>query len=128
MNEVILHTENLTKKYGPTIAVLDINFSLKRGEIHAIVGANGAGKSTFVKLLFGDIAPSSGKIYVKGKEQTIHSPKQALKECMSMVPQDFGLVESMSISENLALAGQQSSKRFFYNSKAVDAKAKKIIS
>jgi ABC-type sugar transport system ATPase subunit len=118
MSRQILHTENLTKRFGSVIAVNKVNFQLQEGEVHAIVGANGAGKSTFVKLLFGELQPTSGKIFVSGTEQKFHSPKAALDLGLSMVSQDFGLIDTMSIVDNLSLTNaHKTNSTFFHNGK-----------
>lgn len=68
-NEYILSMEHITKVYSNGfVANKDVNFSVKKGEIHALVGENGAGKSTLMKVLFGHEQPEEGKIFFKGKE------------------------------------------------------------
>jgi ABC-2 type transport system ATP-binding protein len=72
MNEVI-NTEDLTKRYGSTLAVDNVNLSVKKGEIFGFLGLNGAGKTTTIRMLLGMVAPTSGSCYLKGKRVSAHS-------------------------------------------------------
>lgn len=85
------------------MAVSEVDFSVQQGEVRAIVGANGAGKSTFVKLLYGEVTADSGSIFIKNRIVSFTKPADALKNGIVLVPQDFGLVETMTIAENLSL-------------------------
>lgn len=104
MEKALLSMENITKIYGNgIIANKDVNFSIKTGEIHALMGENGAGKSTLMKILFGEEQPDSGKIVLNGKEVKITSPTEALRQGIGMVHQHFMLVPSLTIAENIYL-------------------------
>lgn len=118
MKKIILRTENLTKSFGSVTAISNVDFSIKEGEIRAIIGANGAGKSTFVRILFGEITPDDGEVYWNGEPVYFSSPKDALDYGLSMVPQDFGLIETMSVAENITLWTTQSSL-IYRNSTAI---------
>lgn len=107
MNRSILRTENLTKRFGSVTAVSQADFTINEGEIRAIIGANGAGKSTFVRILFGEITPDEGEVYLNDERVSFSSPKDALDYGISMVPQDFGLIETMSVAENISLRDTQ---------------------
>lgn len=104
MENALLSMENITKIYGNgIIANKDVNFSVKSGEIHALMGENGAGKSTLMKILFGEEQPDSGKIVLNGKEVKITSPTEALRQGIGMVHQHFMLVPSLTVAENIFL-------------------------
>jgi len=105
----ILRTENLTKSFGSVTALSKADFSINEGEIRAIVGANGAGKSTFAKILSGEITPDDGDVYLNDQPVVFSSPKDSLDCGISIVPQDFGLIESMSVAENISLRTMQNS-------------------
>jgi ABC-type sugar transport system ATPase subunit len=109
LKKSILRTENLTKRFGSVTALSKADFSINEGEIRAIVGANGAGKSTFARILSGEIAPDDGDIYLNDQAVVFGSPKDSLDCGISMVPQDFGLIESMSVAENISLRAMQDS-------------------
>lgn len=100
----ILKVENLVKIYdNGVMANKDINFSAKKGEIHAICGENGAGKSTLMKMLYGIEQPSEGIIYVKGKKVELTSSAKAIANNIGMVHQHFMLVPSLTVAENVVL-------------------------
>ena len=109
----ILEVKNLTKVYsGGILANHDVNFSVKEGEIHALVGENGAGKSTLMKMLFGMEEITSGEIYYKGEKVNFTSSKDAIDQGIGMVHQHFMLVPSLTVAENLVL-GIESKKGIF---------------
>jgi ABC-type sugar transport system ATPase subunit len=128
MPELVLHTEHLSKNYGPTNALADMNFSLEKGTVHALIGANGAGKSTFVKLLFGEILPTSGKIFIRDREFKINSPGNAMKNKIAMVSQDFGLINTMTIAENLAITNTGYQASFLFSPQKSKLNAETILS
>lgn len=100
----ILRAEHIVKIYGNGVmANKDINFSAEKGEIHAICGENGAGKSTFMKMLYGIEQPSEGTIYVKGTPVQLTSSAKAIECSIGMVHQHFMLVPSLTVAENVVL-------------------------
>lgn len=100
----LLEMREISKIYGNGIyANRLVNFSIRDGEIHALVGENGAGKSTLMKILFGLEKPSNGEILLQGKPQYFHSPQDAMAVGIGMVHQHFMLVESLTVTENIIL-------------------------
>ncbi|KUO52690.1 MAG: ABC transporter ATP-binding protein [Desulfitibacter sp. BRH_c19] len=100
----ILEVKDLTKIYpGGILANYNINCSIKKGEIHALVGENGSGKTTLMKMLFGIEEITSGEIYYKGEKTAFKSSKDAIKLGIGMVHQHFMLVPSLTVAENLTL-------------------------
>jgi ABC-type uncharacterized transport system ATPase subunit len=107
----ILRMEKISKIYSNgVIANHEVDFSVHLGEIHAIAGENGAGKSTIMKILFGLEKPTSGKIYLNDEPVTIGSPIDALKFNIGMVHQHFMLVDNLTVAENIFL-GMEPIKR-----------------
>ncbi|MGN1027850.1 MAG: ABC transporter ATP-binding protein [Faecousia sp.] len=104
--ENIIEVRNLTKKYGDFTANKNINFSIRRGEIHAIIGENGAGKTTLMNMLFGIIQPTSGEILFNGQPVKLSSPKDAIAHGIGMVHQHFKLASSLTIYENVLLGDE----------------------
>ena len=97
------------KVYPPEVIALEnVDWELRKGEIHSIVGENGAGKSTLMKILSGLIKPSAGSIYINGKEIAFSAPHQAMKKGIGMVHQEFMLVPSFKIYENVILGDEDS--------------------
>jgi ABC-type uncharacterized transport system ATPase subunit len=104
----VLRVSSITKWYGSNKVLDDVNFSLKYGEIHALLGENGAGKTTLMNILRGLTQQSAGAIFVDGKQATIKSPVASAKLGIGMVHQHFLLVPAFTVEENLVLAGQHS--------------------
>lgn len=100
----LLQMREISKIYGNGIyANRHVNFSIREGEIHALVGENGAGKSTLMKILFGLEKPSGGEIILQDKKMEFQSPQDAMGVGIGMVHQHFMLVESLSVTENIIL-------------------------
>ena len=74
-NEYLIELKGITKKFGTVIANKNIDFSVKSGEIHALLGENGSGKTTLMNMLSGIYTPDSGSIYVRGENVVFRSPK-----------------------------------------------------
>ncbi len=124
MNEVVLEAKQITKVFPETIANKNINFSLRKGEIHALLGENGAGKTTLMNILYGIYMPSSGEIFVNGKRAVIKSPLDAIKLGIGMIHQHFMLVDTLTVLENIVLGLKDYG--FVLNKKAVKEKLKGI--
>lgn len=112
---MILRVEGIVKAF-PGIwehLILDhVNFDLKAGEIHALLGENGAGKTVLANIISGFYTPSEGRIYVKGKLVKIRSPADAIRLGIGMVHQEFMLVRPFTVIENIALGLKKSSLSF----------------
>ena len=102
--EVLLSGENITKIFGDFKANDNVNFSISKGEIHALLGENGAGKSTFVKIIYGLLKPDSGNVIWKNEIIEINGPKHARELGIGMVFQHFSLFEALTVLENISLA------------------------
>lgn len=100
---LVLETKGLIKRFGNLTAVNKVDFSLRRGEIHALLGENGAGKSTLCNVVYGYYKPDGGEVFVKGKEVKINSPKDGMRAGVGMVHQELMLIPNMSVLQNLSL-------------------------
>ncbi len=94
---------HITKRFGDLIALDDVSIDFTPGEIHAVLGENGAGKSTFMNILAGFLTPSSGKVLLDGSEMPFR-PRRSRGRGVEMVHQHFKLVPAFTVAENLALA------------------------
>lgn len=103
MSDVVLKTEGLTKHYGGVHALEGANFSLKKGEHVAIMGDNGAGKSTFVRQITGVEQPSGGKILFYDKEVNFKGPLEARQAGIETVFQTLALADDLDVPSNLFL-------------------------
>src|SRR6516225_6613433 len=105
----MLSLRNITKRFGNVLANDRVSITVRSGTIHAIVGENGAGKSTAMKLAYGFYRPDSGEILVDGKLQSIRTPQDAIALGIGMVHQHFMLVEPMTVAENIVLGSEPGS-------------------
>jgi simple sugar transport system ATP-binding protein len=94
----------IRKRFGDVTALDGVSLKLRQGSVHALLGENGAGKSTLVKCLTGFYTPDDGQFLVAGRELVNRSPRDALRAGIGMVYQQFTLVPSMTVAENLMLA------------------------
>ena len=102
-NEAILTMRGIVKQFPGTMALNDVDFTLRRGEIHALMGENGAGKSTLIKVLTGVYEKDDGAIWVEGGEAEahIHSPQDAQNIGISTVYQEITLCPNLTVAENM---------------------------
>ncbi|NYR15537.1 ABC transporter ATP-binding protein [Pyrobaculum arsenaticum] len=103
--EPALRAVGITKFFPGVVALDGVDLEVNKGEVHSLLGENGAGKSTLISILYGVYAPDRGEIYLRGRRITIHSPRHAAKLGISLISQHFALVESLTVEENLRLAG-----------------------
>ncbi len=111
-SDFILQLEDISKFFGPVIALNGVTLRLQRGEVHALLGDNGAGKSTLIKTLAGVHAPDKGQYLVDGKPVRFSSPRQALDAGIATVYQDLALVPLMSVARNFFM-GREPLKKLF---------------
>ena len=95
--------KGITKRFGELIANRQIDFSLRQGEIQALLGENGAGKTTLMRILYGLYTADEGQIIVNGQEVEIKSPRDAIRSGIGMVTQHFTLVPTLTVAENVVL-------------------------
>jgi ABC-2 type transport system ATP-binding protein len=102
-NEIVIKTDKLTKKFGDFIAANEITFEVFKGEIFGFLGANGAGKTTAMKMLIGISKPSSGTATIAGFD--IYKQTERIKQSIGYMSQKFSLYEDLTIKENIQLFG-----------------------
>ncbi len=105
--EIVLSVENLTKYYPGVVALDHVSFGIRKGEIHALLGENGAGKSTLIKSIAGAIEPEEGVIRVWGKSYQKISPKEARANKIEVIYQEFNLVPTLTVAENIFLGDKK---------------------
>jgi simple sugar transport system ATP-binding protein len=102
----MLELKNITKTFGDVIANNDVSISVQKGTIHAIVGENGAGKSTVMRIAYGFYNADSGQILIDGNSVDIKNPHDAIRLGIGMVHQHFMLVDTMTVAENIILGAE----------------------
>ena len=107
----LLAVEDVSRRFGATLALNKVRFDLRAGEVHALMGENGAGKSTLMKILAGNIQRDSGRILIDGREVEIRSPIEAAAHGIAIIHQELNTVRDMTVAENLAL-GREPRTRF----------------
>lgn len=109
-DRALLEIEGISKFYGNIIALRDITTSVRAGEVTCVLGDNGAGKSTFIKILAGSHQQSEGDLYVEGQKVMFNSPRDALALGIATVYQDLAMVPLMSVWRNFFLGAEPTKK------------------
>jgi len=129
MSDMILEMKNILKVYPNGVVANDhVSFSIKKGEIHALLGENGAGKSTLMKILYGIEIPEEGEIYLNGEKVNIRSPQDAIQLGIGMVHQHFMLVPSFTVAENIVLGIEPRKNKIFVDKDKAAKLAEEIAS
>lgn len=100
---MFLEMKKIRKEFGPVIAVQDVDFSVGPGEIHGLLGENGAGKTTLMNVLSGTFPPTSGSIWIDGKEVTGMTPSKATEMKIRFIHQELNLCNDLKVYENMFL-------------------------
>ena len=119
----ILELRQATKKYAGVPAIENVDFALRRGEIHSIVGENGAGKSTLTKVMAGVVQLTAGEMFIDGQTVAPQTPNEALQLGVAMVFQETSLVPTMTVAQNLFL-GQE---KFFNRLRGIYIAAQQFL-
>ncbi len=126
--EFILEANKIEKTFPEVQALKGVSIKIKKGEVHALLGENGAGKSTFVKIIAGaQTADSGGEIIYKGKKVNITNPIQAIKMGISVIYQEFNLIPYLSVAENIFLGREPTTPWGGINWKKLNEKTSKLI-
>ena len=127
-DEVFLRINKLTKSFPGVKALSDVDFTVKKGEVHALVGENGAGKSTLIKILGGVYRADSGDIFLDGKKVTIANTRQAQMNNIAVIYQEFYLIPDLSVAENIFVGREpRILGKIFINWRKMNSDAKKIL-
>ena len=119
-----MQMRNIHKSFPGVKALQGVDFTLRKGEVHALMGENGAGKSTLIKVLTGVYGKDEGQISMEGKEVLIHSPQEAQKNGISTVYQEITLCPNLSVAENMYIGRLDN---IYQNWKKMNSDADKIL-
>jgi ABC-2 type transport system ATP-binding protein len=120
-NKIVIKTDKLTKKFGDFIAANELSFEVYRGEIFGFLGANGAGKTTAMKMLIGISKPSSGDANIAGFD--VYKDTEYIKRSIGYMSQKFSLYEDLTVKENLILFGGI----YGLSDKVIESKTKELL-
>ena len=129
INNVLIEMRNITKTFPGVVALDNAQLTLRKGEIHALMGENGAGKSTIIKCLTGVYERDSGEVHMEGVPGNIynHSTMDAQKIGIATVYQEVNLCPNLSVAENLFIGREPKTKLGTVDWKTMNRKAKKIM-
>jgi len=116
----------ITKTFSGLVANDQINFELKKGEVHGLLGENGAGKTVLMSILYGLYKADEGQIFVNNKEVQISNPSKAIELGIGMVHQHFMLVPSLTVAENIVLGREPKKNRLFLDVQTAEDSVKTL--
>ena len=122
----VIALKNTSHLFGAVQVLFDIDFDLRPGEVHALIGENGAGKSTTMKILGGYLQPTSGTILLDGKEATFASSREAENLGVVMIHQEFNLASQLSVEENIFL-GREIKRGLFLDHQAMREEGRNLL-
>ena len=106
----VLEIKHVSKHFGAIEAVKDVSFTLEAGEVIGLMGDNGAGKSTMVKMIAGNFRPNAGSILMDGTEIVMHKPVDARQHGIEIVHQDLALCDNLTAAANKAASDRKMSR------------------
>ena len=122
----VLRMAGVSKSFGATRALDDVSFVLGRGQVHALIGENGAGKSTMMKVLSGAIAPDAGRMEIDGRPYAPSGPGDGLRCGVSMIYQELNLAPHLTVEENIML-GRETHTAGWLDRKAMKRKVREVL-
>ncbi|GAB1514163.1 ATP-binding cassette domain-containing protein [Actinophytocola sp. KF-1] len=126
MSEPLLELVGINKSFGPVHVLHDVDFTVRAGEVTALVGDNGAGKSTLVKCVAGIYPMESGQVRFRGDPVTIHSPKEAADLGIEVVYQDLALADNLDVVQNMFL-GRERGSRWLMDESSMEKAARETL-
>ncbi len=122
----VLELRGITKRFPGVLANDHVDLDVREGEVHALLGENGAGKSTLMNEVYGLYRPDEGQMWVRGRQVTIRSPREAIASGIGMVHQHFMLIPVMTVAENIVLATEPTHGAVFLDLDTAVARVKEL--
>src|SRR5438477_6167215 len=121
-----LSLTNISKSFGPTVALAGVNLSLEKGEVHALIGENGAGKSTLMNVLAGLLKPDEGAMEIEGKSYFPSNPLEARAQGIALIHQELSLFPHLSVAENIMM-GMEPARFGMLDQKQLRARTNEVL-
>jgi len=127
--DILIRVEHISKHFGGINALQDVSFTLRKGEIMALAGHNGAGKSVLVKIMGGIYKPDKGKIFFNEEEVKLKSPKDAQERGYYVVPQELSIAKQLSVADNIFIGRNEFASRYggVINKKYIYEESKRLL-
>src|SRR6266699_1569753 len=117
---------DVQKRFGPTVALDGVNLQLRKGEVHALIGENGAGKSTIMNVVAGSLRPDRGKLELEGRPYIPSTPLDARVRGIALIHQELSLCSHLSVAENIMM-GIESSRFGWINRKSLRNQTLRVL-
>lgn len=127
MAEIVLSARGITKEYPGTKALDNVDFNIEKGKVNVLIGENGAGKSTLMKIIAGIESPTSGKIYMGGKEIVLKNTVDAKKQGIGIIHQELSLFPNLKVYQNIFMNDERTKGGIILDNKTHREEAKKIL-
>uniref|UniRef100_UPI0025DB8E05 ATP-binding cassette domain-containing protein n=1 Tax=Rhizobium sp. UBA1881 TaxID=1947375 RepID=UPI0025DB8E05 len=127
MAEPVLSIRGVSKQFGAIQALTNVDFTLEKGEVHALCGENGAGKSTLMNIIAGVVQPTDGEIRVDGEAVRISSPAAAQLLGIGLVHQEIALCPDATVAENMFMAATNRRRSPFMNYRRLERNAQTVM-
>src|SRR5215467_5267263 len=122
----VLSLSNISKRFGPSVALDGVNLRLEQGEVHALIGENGAGKSTLMNVLAGLVTPDKGSMEVEGAAYAPASPLEARSRGLALIHQELSLFPHLSVAENIMM-GIEPSRAGVLDTKRLRERTREVL-
>jgi ribose transport system ATP-binding protein len=127
LEQPMLLMKNISKSFNGITVLDSVDFSVKKGEVHALMGGNGAGKSTLMKILTGVYTADQGEIFIEGKKVSIQNTDDARDNYISMIFQEFSLIPTLTVAQNIFLTRESKTSTGLLNDKECIAKTRELL-
>ena len=127
MSEVFLRVSNITKTFAGVTALSDVNMTVEKGEVRCLLGENGCGKSTLIKIISGVYKPDGGTIEIEGESFSELQPVQAMEKGVQVIYQDFSIFPNLTVADNIAMNTLRVAKKKTVNWKVIREKAQTAL-
>ena len=123
----VLRLERIVKEFPGVKALDNVTFDLQAGEVHVLLGDNGAGTSTLMKVLVGVYHPESGQILLKGQKVRMENPRQAQKQGIAIIYQEFNLVPYLTVAQNIFLGREPRTRLGLVNQSRLQSESRRVL-